>query len=149
MLVSLNYIRRKVLDIKIKLYSTSSQLTVAMISMWFAEVFLRYAIGLKSYITIWKMGDLDNKWREPLTWLFCMFIIIISMLSRLVRIYITAKSGEGATALKCIPGVKLPKYTYTLIHLKIFFLIFLQNFEQDNYFTSTTLLCTLKMHNIW
>ena len=49
----------------------------------------------------------------------------------------TGKSGGGPTVLKCIPGVELQNYIYTLIHLGFF--LFPQKFEQDSCFTSTTL----------
>ena len=37
--------------------------------------------------------------------------------------------GESAV-LKCTPGVKLPKNTYTLIHLKYIFSFFLKNLNE-------------------
>ena len=40
--------------------------------------------------------------------------------------------GGGGTVLKCIPGGKLPKYTYTLIHFntpKIIFFNFRKNLK--------------------
>ena len=50
--------------------------------------------------------------------------------------------GEGTTVLKCIPGVKFPKYIYTLIQFntpKNIFLILSPKFERDSYFTPTAL----------
>ena len=39
---------------------------------------------------------------------YCQFIIVYVWLGPV---------GGGATVLKCIPGVKLPKDTYSLMHL--------------------------------
>ena len=45
----------------------------------------------------------------------------------------------GTTVLNYIPGVKFSKYTYTFNTPENIYLIFPQKFEQDSYFTSTTL----------
>ena len=96
--------------------------------------------------------------------------VVIKQGSRIKRGPVSIKWGQP-TVLKCIPGVKLLKYSFTFIHFKVYESegVFKQkkkkifpgalNNTPGNYFLFfsaifcslhfTTLLSSIKIHNIW